>query len=144
MDQAVAGVQDIIEYTFNDPYILLEALQAAGAPARHFGGRRIVDGNKRLAILGDTVLQLVLAEDWYDNGQSRAVFDDARQRLLSNWNLNQIGVQTGLNAFVNRAAGAPTVSPATMAATVEAIVGAVYLDGDKSAVRAVVQVLGLV
>ncbi|KAL9026665.1 MAG: hypothetical protein Q9196_004703, partial [Gyalolechia fulgens] len=129
-DRIVRGVEGVMSYHFDDPYFVLEAVSAAGSLT--FGGpRRFPDGNKRLAILGDTVLQLVLAGDWYDSAASRAVFDRIRQQVASNQNLNQIGNTTGLNAFVILAgaqAGQGTIPPATMAATVEAIIGAVYLD----------------
>lgn len=71
-------------------------------------------------------------------------FDESRQRIGSNDNLTIIGNQTGLNAFVNRAGGMTVISPTTMAATVEAVLGAVYLDGSLQAVTPVMQTLGLV
>ena len=71
-------VEAIIGYTFSDPLILWEALQAAGSPNRSAGTRRFPDGNKRLAVLGDTVLKLVLVGEWYDSG-------DARGMLVLQW-----------------------------------------------------------
>lgn len=146
-DHAVRSVEGIISYHFNDPYFVLEAVSAAGSLT--FGGsRRFPDGNKRLAILGDTVLQLVLAGDWYDGAAPRAAYDRIRQQVASNQNLNQIGNTNGLNAFVILAgaqAGQSTIPPATMAATVEAIIGAVYLDSNNmSTVMAVMSTLGLI
>lgn len=70
MALAVQGVQDIIGYTFADPYLVREAISAAGSIVSA-GTRRFPNGNKRLAILGDTVLQLALAEDWYDGTEPR-------------------------------------------------------------------------
>lgn len=74
---------------------------------------------------------------------SPVAFDQLRQRVGSNDKLNSIGTQAGLNAFVNRAGGMTVISPLTMAATVEAILGAVYLDGSLQAVTPVMQPLGL-
>ena len=65
------GVERVIGHTFNDPLILWEALQAAGSTVRSAGPRRFPDGNKRLAIIGDTVLKLVLVTKWYDSGDIR-------------------------------------------------------------------------
>ena len=165
MKAAVNGVESIIGYVFHDRFLLWEALQAAGSPVVHAGGRSFRNGNKRLAVLGDTVLQLVLVEQWYAGEQARGTittvtssllsyrdnsdgspvaFDESRQRIGSNDNLTIIGNQTGLNAFVNRAGGMTVISPTTMAATVEAVLGAVYLDGSLQAVTPVMQTLGLV
>ena len=67
----ITGVQDIIGYNFADPLILWEALQAAGSGNTFAGNRRFPEGNKRLAVLGDTILQLVLVRDWYDTARVR-------------------------------------------------------------------------
>lgn len=73
MDTNLEAVQDIIGYQFNERLILWEAMQAAGSMVRSAGDREFVDGNKRLAVIGDTVLQLVLAESWYGSGTSRGI-----------------------------------------------------------------------
>lgn len=68
------AVENIIGYSFSDPLILWEALQAAGG-ARDAGTRRFPDGNKRLAVLGDTILKLVLVSEWYDSADARGMID---------------------------------------------------------------------
>lgn len=70
MDTILQAVQNIIEYRFKEQLILWEAMQAAGSNVRSAGDRKFLDGNKRLAVIGDTVLQLVLAEKWYSVGLS--------------------------------------------------------------------------
>lgn len=67
------AVENIIGYNFNDPLILWEALQAAGSMVRSAGSRRFPDGNKRLAVLGDTILKLVLVQEWYDSAHVRGI-----------------------------------------------------------------------
>ncbi|KAL8657666.1 MAG: hypothetical protein Q9226_001696 [Calogaya cf. arnoldii] len=146
MNLAVNGVEAIIAYPFRDRFILWEALQAAGSPVSLMGGaggRSIPNGNKRLAVLGDKLLDLVLCEQWYPDGQAKGVYDQLRQRVGSNNNLNSIGNQAGLHTFINRAGGVTAISPVTMTATVEAILGAVYLDGGMQAVKDVMQTLHL-
>ncbi|KAL8861713.1 MAG: hypothetical protein Q9178_001914 [Gyalolechia marmorata] len=143
MNKAVDGVEPLIGYAFQDRFLLWEALQAAGSSVFRAGDRTIPNGNKRLALLGDTILQLVLAEQWYAGGQARVVFDQDRKRVGSNVNLNTLGIQAGLDGFVNLAGGEKFASPVTMSATVEAILGAVYLDGGLQAVTPVMQALGL-
>ncbi|KAL8941878.1 MAG: hypothetical protein Q9216_001988 [Gyalolechia sp. 2 TL-2023] len=164
MDNAVPGVGAIIRYTFDDPYLVWEALSAAGSIISG-GNRRFPDGNKRLALLGDKVIQLALAEDWYNGEGTRgtltiirlleffclpdgllAIFTRLINNTASNNNLSMTGVSHNLDAFVNRALALrfDAVSPATMATTVEAIVGAVYLDSTSlQVVKDVLQTLGL-
>lgn len=73
MSNTKSQVEVIIAYTFTDPLILWEALQAAGSTVRSAGTRRFPDGNKRLAVLGDTVLKLVLVGEWYDSPDARGM-----------------------------------------------------------------------
>ena len=58
-------LEDLLDYHFSDHHLLEELLQAAGSsvsdPTVH-GDRH---GNKRLALLGDSVLSTVLLEQWY-------------------------------------------------------------------------------
>ena len=62
----------------------------------------------------------------------------------SNANLNTIGRQNGLDPFINNDPSCRgSVSPATMASTVEAIIDAVYCDSGMQAVQRVMQTLGL-
>ncbi|KAL9018230.1 MAG: hypothetical protein Q9185_004444 [Variospora sp. 1 TL-2023] len=138
MERAVTGIQEIIGYTFNDPGLVWEAVSAAGSFTSG-GNRHFADGNKRLAVLGDTVLQLALAEHWYEG-----VYDNIRQQVGSNANLSIVGRTANIDAFVNLSGAQRTVAPLTMAVTVEAILGAVYLDSKGIvAVKAVMEKLGL-
>ena len=67
------------------------------------------------------------------------------QQVGSNANLDRMGRLHGLDAFVCRnPAQAGQISPVTMTATVEAILGAVYLDSGIDDVSRVMQTLGLV
>lgn len=67
------------------------------------------------------------------------------QQVGSNVNLDRAGRRHGLDVFVCRNPSQRAgVSPATMATTVEAILGAVYLDGGIDNVSQVMQTLGLV
>ena len=159
----IGGAEANIGYTFNDPLKLWEALQAAGSGNCLAGDRRFADGNKRLAMLGDAILKLVLVEDWYnslfvrgiwpfltttvapasDTGLERA--SDIVARVGSNANLDRVGRLRWLGDFIcGNPAQAGYISPKTMSDTVEAILGAVYLDGGIHKVSQVMQNLGLV
>ncbi len=65
MAAKIQGVEDTILYYFNNSDILWEALQAAGSGVTSVGGRPLMDGNRRLAILGDAVLNVALIKEWY-------------------------------------------------------------------------------
>ncbi|KAL9137874.1 MAG: hypothetical protein Q9175_000901 [Cornicularia normoerica] len=101
MDTVLQAVKDIIGYRFRERLILWEAMQAAGSNVRSAGDREFADGNKRLAVIGDTVLQLVLAEEWYSGGTVREQVSQALSQVASNANLDRIGRQRGLQTFVN-------------------------------------------
>lgn len=64
MMEKIHGVEQIIGYQFTDRSTIWEALQAAGSPVLVIGNRILVGGNKRLAVVGDSVLDLALAEIW--------------------------------------------------------------------------------
>lgn len=60
------AVETILNHHFHNHELLWEALQAAGATYPGEGLRP--NGNKRLALVGDAALGLVLKEDWYHSG----------------------------------------------------------------------------
>lgn len=138
-----------------------------GSPRFDTDGRDFSDGNKRLALVGDAVLKLVLLVDWYggpcnirkctvpwthvserslwpiildDCSSSRAV-EIGNNRVAtigSNSNLAQSGRSHGLHACVhNKPSAWGVVSNGVMAQTVEAILGAVWEDSGASALGAV-------
>jgi ribonuclease-3 len=63
-------VETIIQYRFSNLDLLNEALLAAGASesSKHIQGD--IQGNKRLALVGDTVLQQAILEPWYSSEES--------------------------------------------------------------------------
>ena len=73
VQSSIHGAEAVIDYNFNDPNLLWEALQEAGSTVLSIAGRRIQNGNKRLAVVGDIVLDLVLANDWYQGTEPRGL-----------------------------------------------------------------------
>jgi hypothetical protein len=66
MDDAISGVEAIIGYNFTTLSLLWEALQAPGSGVFQAGDRQLSnEGNRRMAMLGDTLLQLVIQQDWW-------------------------------------------------------------------------------
>lgn len=64
--------------------------------------------------------------------------------LGSNKNLQSIGLELGLERFINTPEGVPPSTLRPVADTVEAILGAIYLDSGLVEVRDVMDALGLV
>ncbi|KAL1296754.1 hypothetical protein AAFC00_000221 [Neodothiora populina] len=145
----VARLEPIIGYALRDPGVGWEALQVAGSgviSVRQIQGgvRRITHGNKRLAILGDTAINHVLSEQWFNSGDSKAEWTKIREDIASNEGLAQLGWDSGLADLLNVNPMNPV--PPTMRLVsdlVEAVIGAVDLDGGIDAVKQVMRTLGL-
>lgn len=61
----------LIGYQFREPLLLWEALQAIGSASGLPQMPRYEEGNMRLAIVGDRVLDLLLALKWYPTWDRR-------------------------------------------------------------------------
>lgn len=64
--EELQDAEDIINYMFAEPSLLHEALQASGCESP--------DGNKRLALVGDAVLKLVLVAEGHDRDEPRGMY----------------------------------------------------------------------
>ena len=86
MVSTVIKLQNLIGYKFKNAQLAWEAVQAPDSVTRigetvHArtiqdtasgpGFERLPDGNKRLAMVGDTALRLVLCEEWYLGNEVR-------------------------------------------------------------------------
>ncbi len=69
--------------------------------------------------------------------------DTLRQHLLSNKNLSRIGRSLGIERFLVMNPGLLMASDYMVATMMEAIIGAVYLDGDMQAVETLMVNLGI-
>jgi ribonuclease III len=158
----VATCESIIQYVFKDKRLCLQALQASGHPLRWGTGLIRVDRNDRLAVFGDTVAKTFLCKQWLETRRTKGgllcsiplcshvgltsnqgEWTQVEQALLVNTNLSAIGYNRNLHTCVILNMGTASVSPKTMATTVEAVLGAVYLDGGDDALSAVMVSLGL-
>lgn len=165
-DLSIAAGEALTGYTFNDAELLWEAEQASGSSAAFL----YPEGNKRLAMIGDVVLKLVVLDDLRSRNMPRGKdkhsctancayllliymlrenlgpMDNIIQRIVSNTGLERIGRRIHLDELVNNNRSQQgVVSPKTLADTFEAILGAVYLDSGKNieSVRLVIANVGL-
>lgn len=159
--RSLEGVEAIIEYKFKDSLLLWEAIQGNGSAVKSIGAKPIPEGNMRLAVLGDSILRVALVEDWYQRAEARSErsciltyksFANLRQgdlerpfqQTASNANLDRVGRAIGLQAFIYAGSGGRReTSVEVMSSTVEAILGAVYLDSSVQGVKAVMRTMGL-
>lgn len=130
----VAQLQDTLHYAFGDPALLRRALTHRSHGASH---------NERLEFIGDSVLNLAVARMLFDD-------PDASEGQLSYWRANLVREQTLaeiareidlgpsllLGEGEQRSGGQRRAS--ILADAVEALIGAVYVDGGFDAAQALV------
>ncbi|KAL4798328.1 ribonuclease III domain-containing protein [Aspergillus venezuelensis] len=141
MAERAAAFQVTFGLKFNGPDFLIQALTAPGAL-----GATTTDGNKALAHIGDSGLDLVLRVEGYKRGLTLDQIGPMTAAIVCNKNLAKRGFALGLERYIrNNPSQGNMISERTMASTVEAIVGAYFLDQGMciEALGRVVRVLGL-
>ncbi|KAH7117487.1 ribonuclease III domain-containing protein [Dactylonectria macrodidyma] len=139
-------VERIIQYDFKDHALLEEALSAAGASLSVPMNDIERQGNKRLALVGDALLRLVIVDDGIVAGKTTAKCQDICVGDISNTALQKLQEKCHLTPYIQTSpAQKGTVTVTTGATTVEALVGAVWLDScqDYACVHRVVHNLGI-
>jgi ribonuclease-3 len=94
-------------------------------------------------IVAEAKARIVLIPIRYSADLSQGQWTQAEQALLVNTNLSAVGYGHGLHDCIILNQGTLSVSDKTMATTVEAILGAVFIDGGADALSAVLATLGL-
>lgn len=147
---ARAAFEDRLGYRFRDPRLLAQALthESAAAGARGRARPRPTDrrSNERLEFLGDRVLALVVAELLLER------FPEAREgelthrlvALVKSDTLAEIGRALGIDEVLviggrHGRAAADRRHPSLLGDALEAVLGAVHLDGGLGAARAVIE-----
>ncbi|NLD77660.1 MAG: ribonuclease III [Acidimicrobiales bacterium] len=129
-----------LEYTFEDADLLGRALTHRSWCAEHSG----FESNERLEFLGDAVLGLVVTDDIYlripdaDEGQLSRV----RASVVCAPALAEMAAELGIGPVLllgkGEAATGGRDRPSILADTMEAVIGAVYLDGGLEDAQALV------
>jgi len=126
--------QKIIGYKFADPALLAQALtHASVAPTR-------TASNKRLEFLGDAVLGLVVCHELYETHRDMLEGDmtKIKSAVVSGQTCARIAEKLGISelARLSKGLGSPAGPPVSVtAAVLEAVIGAIYLDGGLEAAR---------
>lgn len=137
--------EQIIQYTFKDPSLLAKALTHSSYANESTGNP--ANGNERLEFLGDAILDAIVSVDLFMNFSSKEEGDltKLRAQMVCEKSLGRAGKASGLNQFLllgkGEEAGGGRERVSIVADAVEAVIGAVYLDGGMENARAVVQVL---
>ena len=133
-------IEDIIGYRFNNKDFLKEALTH-----KSFAGeRRNVKHNERLEFLGDSILGAIVADYIYNQCPhvEEGVLSKIKSNLVSRRNLYLWGKQLGLGRFMLLSHGEIATGgrerDSIISNAVEAVLGAVYLDGGYPAAQAVI------
>ncbi|KAF7944431.1 hypothetical protein EAE96_010825 [Botrytis aclada] len=123
-------VKNNLNYDFKEDQLLTEALVTSGVVS---GADSIVErqGNRRLAMIGDALIRLELVHKKYLEGASLATSQKCVSKNASNHNLGIIGQQNGLVDHMVLSACQPKPSEYTVATTVEALIGAIWLDSEQ-------------
>jgi ribonuclease-3 len=130
---------DVLGYEFADPDLLVRALTHSSA--RQSGDET---DNERLEFLGDAVLDLVIAEELFTGHPEwrEGQLTWTRAALVNTSDLAERARDLGLGGYLRlgpseQAAGADKDS--ILAGALEAVLGAVYLDGGLVRVRSLVR-----
>lgn len=135
-----ATVEDRLCYRFTDPRLLELALTHRSWCAEHDGS----SSNERLEFLGDAVLDLVVAHRLYDRygDLTEGALAKTRASLVNSATLAEVGRSIGLGALLRLGRGEDVSGgrekPSLLADALEAVIGAVYLDGGLHAADGVV------
>ncbi|KAJ9643484.1 hypothetical protein H2199_004163 [Coniosporium tulheliwenetii] len=129
-DISIAQAQTILGYQFNNVAYLREALHAAGSGFIKDGQQILHEGNKRLAVLGNAVIQLILQQDWYGSGRSRESGNQNLSRIAASQFLADVARQSGIDLCIvpNPSQHGQPASPVLLTSTISAAIGAIWLD----------------
>jgi ribonuclease III len=136
MDPRLDALQQRLGHRFEQPRLLLRALTHRSGSPEH---------NERLEFLGDAVLNLAVSALLYErfSGSDEGDLTRIRAHLVREDSLHRLALQLGLPEVLRlsegEARGGGAQRPSILADAVEAVIGAVFLDGGFEPARQVVQ-----
>jgi ribonuclease-3 len=139
----LSALETTIRYSFNSKDLLKEALTHRSYLNEYPSWG--LPHNERLEYLGDAVLELIVSEELYKMFPSypEGQLTVLRAALVNYQTLGQIAAAIGLNDFILMSKGEARdtgkAREVILANAIEALMGALYLDGDFKAARAFVK-----
>ena len=130
-DGTAAAAERAIGYTFRDKGLLVTSFTHASLTQKGYVS------NERLEFLGDAVLELLVTERLYRDSDAReGELTELRKRYVSKSALERAERRLGVLKFLRYGSGEDALRGKTASNLIEAIVGAIYLDGGIEAARA--------
>ncbi len=132
-------LQKSIGYTFTDEKLLIRAFIHASAD--------VGESYERLEFLGDAVLELIISEHMFSlkPEYSEGELTKSRAALVNESSLVEVAKELGLSQYIILGRGERNSGgadkPSILADTVEALIGAVYIDGGLSEAKRIVNML---
>jgi ribonuclease-3 len=142
-------LQQALGYRCRDPALIEAALTHRSAHGREARGQEKGDDNERLEFLGDGVLNFIVAHLLYRERPQANEGELSRLRatLVRGETLAELAVQLGLGEQLNLGTGERRSGgfrrESILADALEAVFGAIYLDGGFEAAREVIERLML-
>ena len=136
MQRKMKELESVIGYTFKDKSLMLLALTHRSYQEREPG---VQSHNQRLEYLGDAVLQLVVSMELYKRypDADESALSQARAALVCEQSLAQCALKLQLGQYMNLGKGEEQSGArdraSTLADAMEALIGAIYLDGGRAA-----------
>jgi ribonuclease III len=137
-----AGLEKVLGYAFRDLGLLAGAVVHRSAPNERPAA--CPASNERLEFLGDAVLDLIIAEDLYRRFPEAPEGELTRYKasLVSELALADVARDVGLGSYLLLGRGEEETGgrdkPSILSDALEAVLGAVYLDGGVAAAEALV------
>lgn len=146
MDEAdPVGLETALSYTFRSSALLQTALVHRSAPNERPDA--YPDSNERLEFLGDAVLDLIIAHTLYERYPEAAEGALTRYKaaIVSEWALANVAREISLGSYLVLGRGEAETKGRDKASilsdALEAVLGAIYLDGGTEAVEPAIQKL---
>ena len=134
--ERMRDAQKEIDYEFNNICFLTLAFCRTKIDMPDAGKNNKTYMNDTLAQVGDTILDTIITERYFAEEKSKKDIDDIRQHLANNDNLFSISTKKSLSSFCyheshfhDNAPPEHKVAVGRHDSIVEAIIGAIYLDG---------------
>ena len=136
IEERMRDAQKEIDYEFNKICFLMLAFCRTKIDIVNAGKNNKTYMNDTLAQIGDAILDTIISERYFAEGKSKKHIDDIRQYLGKNDNLFSISTRKSLISFCYHESHfhdtAPSdyqVAAGSHDSIVEAVIGAIYLDG---------------
>lgn len=139
MEQRIEEIQHIIDYAFEDLELLYRAMTHSSYANDHKINK--LNSNERLEFLGDAVLELISSEFLYDNFSEKpeGELTKLRASLVSEKPLANVANSIGLGKYILLSKGEENTGgrdrDSITSDAVEALLGAIYLDGGMEPAR---------